>query len=52
MSSILNLQTRDPFADESEGVGNQNGCIHIRIQQRTGRKTLTTVEGILADKDL
>ena len=33
----------DPFAvDKSE----QEGLIHIRIQQRNGRKTLTTVQGI------
>lgn len=37
------LLVLDPFAvDKSE----QEGLIHIRIQQRNGRKTLTTVQGI------
>ncbi len=39
----LTLFIADPFAvDKSE----QEGLIHIRIQQRNGRKTLTTVQGI------
>eukprot|EP00045_Choanoeca_perplexa_P021242 m.5997 g.5997 ORF g.5997 m.5997 type:complete len:112 (-) comp8111_c0_seq1:73-408(-) len=52
--SIQNLQAHDPFAidageDETSGV--QQGFIHIRIQQRSGRKTLTTVQGISPDYD-
>lgn len=37
----------DPFADAFRGddTGTQD-LIHIRIQQRNGRKTLTTVQGI------
>ncbi|KAI8514394.1 PREDICTED: eukaryotic translation initiation factor 1-like isoform X1 [Branchiostoma belcheri] len=53
-SSIENLKTFDPFADASkseEGSG-QDSLIHIRIQQRNGRKTLTTVQGISEDYDL
>ena len=42
----------DPFADDNEGGGSQDGHIHIRIQQRNGRKTLTTVQGIRPDYDL
>ncbi|XP_077997777.1 eukaryotic translation initiation factor 1b-like [Glandiceps talaboti] len=51
--SIQNLQTFDPFADASKGEdeGVQEGVIHIRIQQRNGRKTLTTVQGISGDFD-
>ena len=41
----------DPFADD-EGGTSQDGYIHIRIQQRNGRKTLTTVQGISAEFDL
>jgi len=52
--SIQNLATFDPFADaacgDEEGV--QDGLVHIRIQQRNGRKTLTTVQGLSADYDL
>lgn len=39
----------DPWADASKGVdetSKQEQPIHIRIQQRSGRKTLTTVQGI------
>lgn len=51
-TSIVNLQSRDPFADDNEGSGSQERDVHIRIQQRNGRKTLTTVQGISADFDL
>eukprot|EP00037_Helgoeca_nana_P011464 m.102962 g.102962 ORF g.102962 m.102962 type:complete len:112 (-) comp20847_c0_seq1:200-535(-) len=53
--SIQNLQVHDPFAEASkghDGVGVQESLIHIRIQQRSGRKTLTTVQGISTDYDL
>jgi translation initiation factor 1 len=51
--SIQNLNTFDPFADAITGneEGVQEGLIHIRIQQRNGRKTLTTVQGISNDYD-
>jgi len=47
--SIENLKTYDPFAeaDETPGESKQaQNYIHIRIQQRNGRKTLTTVQGL------
>lgn len=47
--SIQNLETYDPFTDAAKGVdesSKQDQPIHIRIQQRSGRKTLTTVQGI------
>jgi len=57
---MLNLQSRDPFADADNfelGPGSGSGTpvpeepgsggkIHIRIQQRNGRKTLTTLQGL------
>lgn len=50
---IQNLSTRDPFADDlNEGSSSKAGYIHIRIQQRNGRKTLTTVQGITTEYDL
>jgi len=51
--SIQNLNTFDPFADANKGnqEGVQDGLIHIRIQQRNGRKTLTTVQGISTEYD-
>ncbi|ODN75100.1 translation initiation factor SUI1 [Cryptococcus amylolentus CBS 6039] len=45
----------DPFAPVDDlndtpsiekAVGNKNDKIHIRLQQRNGRKTLTTIQGI------
>ncbi|KAM9346274.1 eukaryotic translation initiation factor 1b [Symphorus nematophorus] len=55
MSGIQNLQTFDPFADAIKGddrlPSGTDDYIHIRIQQRNGRKTLTTVQGIAADYD-
>ncbi|RMZ72903.1 translation initiation factor SUI1 [Pyrenophora seminiperda CCB06] len=48
--SIENLKTFDPFAEADEDTGQvkqtQQDYIHIRIQQRNGRKTLTTVQGL------
>lgn len=43
----------DPFADaiKADDSGVQDGLIHIRIQQRNGRKTLTTVQGISDNYD-
>merc|ERR1712212_1471481 len=52
--SIQNLATYDPFADAAGGKeeGVQDGLVHIRTQQRNGRKTLTTVQGLSAEYDL
>ncbi|XP_045146100.1 eukaryotic translation initiation factor 1-like [Echinops telfairi] len=55
MSAIQNLHSSDAFADASQGddllpAGTEDS-IHIRIQQRNGRKTLTTVQGIADDYD-
>lgn len=47
--SIENLKTYDPFAEADEDTGEstkKQNYIHIRIQQRNGRKTLTTVQGL------
>lgn len=43
----------DPFADATKG-GDENvqGLVHIRIQQRNGRKTLTTIQGLSKEYDL
>ncbi|KAK2068406.1 hypothetical protein P8C59_003045 [Phyllachora maydis] len=49
LMSIENLKTFDPFAEADEDTGQAKKTqeyIHIRIQQRNGRKTLTTVQGI------
>jgi translation initiation factor 1 len=49
--NVQNLNSFDPFADEGDltgtnDVGSQQEYIHIRIQQRNGRKTLTTLQGL------
>jgi len=47
--SIENLKTFDPFAEAEEDTSSKakpQDYIHIRIQQRNGRKTLTTVQGL------
>ncbi|EIM89919.1 eukaryotic translation initiation factor 1 [Stereum hirsutum FP-91666 SS1] len=55
--SVQNLNTFDPFADEADplsnnkDVGSQQNYIHIRIQQRNGRKTLTTLQGLPKEYD-
>jgi len=55
--NVQNLTSYDPFADEgdplgdSQDVGSQADYIHIRIQQRNGRKTLTTLQGLSEEYD-
>jgi len=54
--NVQNFNTVDPFADEgqqlsNEEVGTQQNYIHIRIQQRNGRKTLTTLQGLPKEYD-
>jgi len=63
MSSVQNLVSRDPFADVGDDVREstestvasvtkqQSGYVHIRIQQRNGRKTLTTLQGLPSEYD-
>lgn len=41
----------DPFADASE-ESHDNTKVHIRVQQRNGRKCITTVAGLADDLDV
>lgn len=54
MESSENRQTniKDPFADTGDDDTQATNYIHIRIQQRNGRKTLTTVQGLPEEYDL
>ncbi|KAF7580117.1 putative NADH dehydrogenase [Clavispora lusitaniae] len=52
MSTIQNLNSFDPFADTGDSEAQATNYIHIRIQQRNGRKTLTTVQGLPVEYDL
>ncbi|KAM9061315.1 LOW QUALITY PROTEIN: eukaryotic translation initiation factor 1b-like [Sarcophilus harrisii] len=49
------LQSSDPFADATKGddllLGGTEDYVHIRIQQRNGKKTLTTVQRVADDYD-
>jgi len=51
MSTIENLKKIDPFADTGDTESKPENYVHIRIQQRNGRKTLTTVQGVPKDFD-
>jgi len=53
-SGITNLEKKDPFADlgDEQEESAQKEDIHIRIQQRNGRKSLTTIQGISQNYDL
>mmetsp|Transcript_21691 Transcript_21691/g.31565 ORF Transcript_21691/g.31565 Transcript_21691/m.31565 type:complete len:107 (-) Transcript_21691:143-463(-) len=42
-------QASDPFADKEDDKGSK---IHVRVQQRNGRKCITTIQGLPDDLDL
>lgn len=51
MTTNFGIHTQqDAFKETEEGGGSTN-LVHIRIQQRNGRKTLTTVQGLNPDYD-
>merc|ERR1712141_90968 len=54
MARFEKLKAYNPFddttGDDDAGPGDQ-GVVHGRIQQRNGRKTLTTVQGLSAEYD-
>lgn len=41
----------DPFSKENVGKGADSQPVHIRVQQRNGRKTLTTIQGLDEELD-
>ena len=50
---ITNLSTFDPFADTEEAAGGPaEQQIHLRIQQRNGRKCITSIQGLSESLDL
>ena len=46
MSKVVNFDKFKPFADAAKGDESavQDSMVHIQIQQRNGRKTLTTIQ--------
>ncbi|XP_044945146.1 eukaryotic translation initiation factor 1-like [Mustela nigripes] len=55
MSAIQSLHSFDPFADANKGdyllPPGTGAYFHIRIRQRNGRKTLTTIQEMAGDYD-
>eukprot|EP01102_Stenamoeba_stenopodia_P009097 TRINITY_DN2668_c0_g1_i1.p1 TRINITY_DN2668_c0_g1~~TRINITY_DN2668_c0_g1_i1.p1 ORF type:complete len:109 (-),score=15.97 TRINITY_DN2668_c0_g1_i1:166-492(-) len=49
-AAIQNFEVFDPFRSETEF--NRSTWVHLRIQQRNGKKTLTTVQGLPEEVDL
>ncbi|KIO26221.1 hypothetical protein M407DRAFT_243788 [Tulasnella calospora MUT 4182] len=54
--SLQNLKKEDPFAEDGldgieDQVGSEENYLHIRIQQRNGRKSLTTLQGLGKEYD-
>mgnify|MGYP001794878243 CR=1 FL=1 len=44
---VLSFVVSDHFAEAGEGEDNSGkDYVHIRVQQRNGRKSLTTVQGL------
>lgn len=41
----------DPFASAGDGA-RDNSKIHVRMQQRNGRKCITTIQGLAEDLDI
>jgi translation initiation factor 1 len=48
---VYSVET-DPFADASDTSVQMSGAkVHVRVQQRNGRKCITTVAGLATDLD-
>ena len=54
MAALQNIvfQQRDAFDDVFEESGHTRSIVHIRVQQRNGKKSITTVQGLADDLDL
>ena len=52
MTTISNLQQINALALFEEAEGAQKDKVHLRTQQRNGRKSITTVVGLSDDLDL
>ena len=48
---MQNFDTFDAFEDADEKQGANAYKVHIRVQQRNGRKCITTVQGLKDDLD-
>eukprot|EP00798_Chlamydomonas_sp_ICE-L_P006077 gene6077-2678_t len=50
-ASIAQIPGFDPLVDAAGKVESDGDCVHIRIQQRNGRKSLTTLQGLKESYD-
>lgn len=48
----LGFGSVDAFADAKDDSSIGGGKVHVRVQQRNGRKCLTTVQGLADDLDV
>jgi len=46
------LQSIDAFEDAADGANATADKVHVRVQQRNGRKCITTVAGLADDLDV
>ncbi len=51
-NDLIFFNQRDPFEDADDGKAPSQDLVHIRIQQRTSRKSITTVQGLPPTLDL
>eukprot|EP00541_Cyclophora_tenuis_P002677 CAMPEP_0116558050 /NCGR_PEP_ID=MMETSP0397-20121206/9592_1 /TAXON_ID=216820 /ORGANISM="Cyclophora tenuis, Strain ECT3854" /LENGTH=109 /DNA_ID=CAMNT_0004083599 /DNA_START=198 /DNA_END=527 /DNA_ORIENTATION=+ len=52
MSSSFQFNTFDAFEDAGDGNRSSEEKVHVRVQQRNGRKCITTVAGLADDLDI
>lgn len=50
--TILNLISEKDIFDDTENITNFGSKIHIRIQQRNGKKSICSVQGLNGNLDL
>ncbi len=51
--AIRSTHIKDAFDDDAgDKAGNQADKVHVRVQQRNGRKCITTVAGLADDLDI
>mmetsp|Transcript_23806 Transcript_23806/g.28594 ORF Transcript_23806/g.28594 Transcript_23806/m.28594 type:complete len:108 (-) Transcript_23806:142-465(-) len=48
----MQFNTFDAFEDAGDGNQTSTDKVHVRVQQRNGRKCITTVAGLLDDLDI
>lgn len=52
MSAKVQFNTFDAFEDAGDGGHSSEEKVHVRVQQRNGRKCITTVAGLTEDLDI